>query len=192
MATLKIWETVRPPADVPAIRLDDRTTYQAVSFTGTAGVSAAFDEDTTLITVQSDANCAVSVGDDPEAVATDYPLPAHTPLDISVLPGQKISVILVGTDWETIAASQTDQAMGATGAAGDYLAGLLIIPATTSPGAVRIEDGSGSAVTVFTGGADSVSNLVPFFVPLDIRSRSGAWEITTGANVSAIAVGLFT
>lgn len=94
--------------------------------------------------------------------------------------------------YETVAASQTDQSLGATGAAGDFLGGVLIVPATTSPGAVSIKDGGGSAITIFTGGASSVSNLVPFFVPLGITSGSGAWKITTGTNVSAIGVGKFT
>lgn len=94
--------------------------------------------------------------------------------------------------YETVAASQTDQSMGATGATGDYLAGLLVIPATTSPGAVSIKDGAGSAITVFTGGALSVSNLVPFFVPLGAISVAGAWKVTTGTNVSAVGVGAFT
>lgn len=94
-------------------------------------------------------------------------------------------------DFETVAASQTDQMCGATGAAGDYLTGLLIVPATTSPGAVSIEDGA-TNITVFMGGASSVSNLIPFFVPLGITSLGGGWEITTGANVSVIAIGRFT
>jgi hypothetical protein len=96
-----------------------------------------------------------------------------------------------GTDYETVAASQTDQMLGATGAAGDYLAGVLIIPATTSPGAVSIEDGA-TNIPIFTGGASSVTNLVPFFVPLGIKSGAGAWTVTTGTNVSVIAVGNFT
>ena len=95
-------------------------------------------------------------------------------------------------EYETVAASQTDQALGATGATGDYLQGLLVVPATTSPGAVSIKDGAGSAITVFTGGATSVSNLVPFFVPLGMISLSGAWKITTGAAVSCIGIGNFT
>jgi hypothetical protein len=82
--------------------------------------------------------------------------------------------------------------MGATGAAGDRLDGVLIVPATTSPGAISIKDGAGSDITIFTGGASSVSNLVPFYVPLGLRSSSGAWKITTGANVSAIGIGRFT
>src|SRR5690554_4695319 len=73
---------------------------------------------------------------------------------------------LMAGDYETIAASQTDQVLGTTGAAGDYLLGLLLVPANTSPGAVAIQDGGASAVTVFAGGPDSVASLVPFFVPL--------------------------
>ena len=95
-------------------------------------------------------------------------------------------------EYETVAASQTDQVMGATGATGDYLSGILIIPGTTSPGAVSIKDGSGSSISIFAGGASSVSNLVPFFVPLGIKSTSGAWKVTTGSNVTAIGIGNFT
>ena len=95
-------------------------------------------------------------------------------------------------EYETVAASQSEQELGATGNTGDYLAGLLVVPATTSPGAVSIKDGGGSAITVFTGGASSVSNLVPFFIPLGIKSADGEWRVTTGANVSVIAVGNFT
>lgn len=103
------------------------------------------------------------------------------------------SVKLAQDEYEPVAASQSDQVIGATGAAGDYLAGVLIVPATTSPGAVSIKDGSGgSAITLFTGGASSVSNLVPFFVPLGIRATSNGWRVTTGANVSALPVGDFT
>jgi hypothetical protein len=97
-----------------------------------------------------------------------------------------------GWYYETVAASQTDQVLGGTGAAGDYLDGVLIVPATTSPGAVQIQDGSGTEITIFTGGASSVSNLVPFMVPVGACSRSGAWSLTTGSNVSAIGIGMFT
>jgi hypothetical protein len=97
---------------------------------------------------------------------------------------------LVG-DYETVAASQTAQVLGPTGGTGDYLAGVLIVPATTSPGNVLILDNA-TSITIFAGGASSVSNLVPFFVPLGMTSVSGAWKITTGANVSAIGIGNFT
>lgn len=100
--------------------------------------------------------------------------------------------IVMGSDYETVAASQTDQALGATGAAGDLLSGLLIVPGTTSPGAVSIKDGGGGAVTVYTGGASAITELTPVWLPLNIRSSGGAWSITTGANVTVIASGDFS
>lgn len=95
-------------------------------------------------------------------------------------------------DYETVAASQTDQTLGVTGGVGDVLVGILIVPATLVPGTVSIKDGSGAAITIFTGGADSVSNMVPFLIPLGIKSVSGAWKVTTGTNVSVIGMGKFT
>lgn len=96
-------------------------------------------------------------------------------------------------DYTTVAASQTDTVMGATGAKGDYLEGILIVPATTAAGAVSIKDGSGSSITIWTGGGTTaLASLVPFFVPILSYSASGAWKVTTGANVSVIGVGNFT
>jgi hypothetical protein len=96
-----------------------------------------------------------------------------------------------GAEYETVAASQTAQVLGATGATGNLINGILVIPATTSPGNVLLLDNA-TSITVFAGGASSVSNLVPFFIPLGIISVSGAWKITTGANVSCIGIGEFT
>ena len=82
--------------------------------------------------------------------------------------------------------------MGPTGAIGDKIEGILVIPAPTSPGEISIEDGATNTV-VFTGGASSVTNLIPFFIPLlNIASVSGGWEVSTGANVSCIVFGDFT
>jgi hypothetical protein len=122
--------------------------------------------------------------DQTRANAPRVPVTKFTPLPVSG-----------GTDYETVAASQTDQVMGATGAAGDYLAGVLIVPGTTSPGAVSIKDGNGSALTIFAGGAASVATLHPFFVPMGARcvaATTPGWKVTTGANVTAIGVGAFT
>lgn len=94
-------------------------------------------------------------------------------------------------EYETVAASQTAQALGATGATGDYISGVLVVPATTSPGNVLLLDNA-TSITIFTGGASSVTNLVPFFIPLGMISVSGAWKLTTGANVSCIGIGNFT
>jgi hypothetical protein len=97
-----------------------------------------------------------------------------------------------GTSYETVAASQTDQVMGAAGAIGDYLAGVLIVPGTTSPGAVSIKDGSGSAITLFAGGATSIATLHPFFVPIGAKCTGAGWKVTTGANVTAVGMGAFS
>lgn len=94
-------------------------------------------------------------------------------------------------EYETVAASQTAQVIGATGAAGDYLDGVLVVPATTSPGNVIVLDNA-TSITVFAGGASSVGDLTPFYIKIGARSVSGAWKVTTGANVSVIAVGDFT
>lgn len=94
------------------------------------------------------------------------------------------------TDYETVAASETDQVMGPVGAAGDILERLIIVPATTSAGTVSIKDGSGSSINVFVTG--TLSNLTPIIVPIGARSTGGAWKVTTGAAVSVIAVGRFT
>jgi hypothetical protein len=92
----------------------------------------------------------------------------------------------------TVAASQTAAVLqSTTGATGDYITGILVIPATTSPGNVLLLDNA-TSITVFAGGATSVSNLVPFFIPLGAVSRSGAWKLTTGASVSCIAIGKFS
>ena len=130
--------------------------------------------------------------------ATDAQLRA-TPLPVSIAEleikndsGNPLPVSVIGTEYETVAANAADQALGAAGAAGDLLVGVLIIPGSTSPGAVSIKDGAGAAITVFTGGATSVSNLVPFMVPLGIKSTGGAWKVSTGANVSAIGIGDFS
>ncbi len=105
---------------------------------------------------------------------------------------QRVTLADMGSgEYETVAASQTAQVLGATGATGDFISGILVVPATTDPGNVLLLDNAIS-ITVFTGGTDSVSNLVPFFIPLDMVSVSGAWKITTGAAVSCIGIGNFT
>jgi hypothetical protein len=98
--------------------------------------------------------------------------------------------ITVG-EYETVAASQTAQVLGTTGAAGNYLDRVVIIPATTSPGVVTLLDNA-TSIPLFVGGASSISDLTPRVVSLGMTSVSGAWKISTGANVSVIAVGNFT
>lgn len=94
------------------------------------------------------------------------------------------------TDYETVAAGQTLQICGPNGRQGDILDKLIIIPGTTSPGAVSVSDDSN--ISVFAGGANSVNELRPMIVELGMRAISAAgFRVTTGSNVTAICVGRF-
>ncbi len=106
-----------------------------------------------------------------------------------------VGVVNGASSWETIAASQTGQPLGATGAAGDYLSHCMVYPTSTTPGVVTVFDDTSSAannVIAFPGGASSVSNLVPFAFPVGAISVTGAWKVTTGANLVVTCYGKFT
>jgi hypothetical protein len=95
-------------------------------------------------------------------------------------------------DYNTVAASQTTQKLsntqaGGTGAVGDYLAGLIIVPATATPGAVTVFDGATAVLSIPAG-----TTISSYYLPVGAYSRSGSWNITTGASVSVVAVGQFT
>ena len=93
-------------------------------------------------------------------------------------------------DYETVAASQTDQTLGVTGALGDFLHRLIIIVTTAATAAVSIKDGSGSSIAVFPNSPGG--GVGTYVVELNIRSTDGAWKVTTGAGVEVIAIGRFT
>lgn len=124
------------------------------------------------------------------SVSSSAPLPVELQASASIDIGD-VQVLPSNAEYETVAASQTAQAIGATGATGDYILGVLVVPANTSPGNVLLLDNA-TSITIFTGGSGSVTSLVPFFIPLNMISVSGAWKLTTGADVSCIAVGDFT
>ena len=95
------------------------------------------------------------------------------------------------TDYETVAASQTDQVLGPSGNKGDILERIILVPAAVGAGNVSIKDGGGSAISIYATG--TLDDLTP--IPIEIGARSTAtdgWSVTTGANVSVIAVGRFT
>lgn len=95
----------------------------------------------------------------------------------------------VGFKYETVAAGQTAQVLGGTGQIGDVLEALVVIPATTGAGAISILDGD-TSISVFATG--TLADLKPFRIELGAKSVNGAWKVTTGANVSVIAVGRFS
>jgi hypothetical protein len=86
--------------------------------------------------------------------------------------------------YATVAASQTAQVLKTgtrLGSTGDKLRSLVIVPSTTSPGAVTVADGAGAAITVYPGGASAISSLTPTTVTWEAASVNGAWSVTTGA-----------
>lgn len=95
-----------------------------------------------------------------------------------------------GVNYETVAVSQTDQVLGGTGAAGDYLEGLVCVVATAATSSVSIKDGAGSAISVLP--ANVGGGVGTYYVPLGLVSASGAWKVTTGAGVTVIATGTFS
>lgn len=93
------------------------------------------------------------------------------------------------TDYELVAASQTDQVLGPVGGKGDILERCLIIPETTGAGTVAIQDGNATAINIFVSG--TLADLTTIVVPIGARSAVGAWSITTGANVHVVCIGRF-
>lgn len=92
-------------------------------------------------------------------------------------------------DYETVAASVTAQILGGAGGQADFISHIVVIPAQAAAvGAVTLIDGAAS-ITVFAGG--DLASVTPFSIPLGMYAKTGPWRITTGANVSVIAVGNF-
>ena len=94
----------------------------------------------------------------------------------------------VAGEYETVAASQTAQALGATGAAGDYLSHVVLQPTTTAPGTCIIYD---NATEILRFTTTTLTDLRPIVLPVNAVSVSGAWKVTTGANITATAFGNF-
>jgi hypothetical protein len=95
-----------------------------------------------------------------------------------------------GGKYATVAASQTNQILGTIGAIGDYLGSLTVVVATPATAQVQIKDGANAAITVFPNSPGG--GISTYTVPINAKSISGAWQVTTGAGVSVIATGNFT
>ena len=92
-----------------------------------------------------------------------------------------------GTFYETVAASQTAQVLGVTGAAGDTLQRLIITVGTALTGTVALLDGATSyAITAAS------TPIGVYQIEIGAVSVNGAWKITTGAGATVMAVGNFT
>jgi len=97
---------------------------------------------------------------------------------------------IAAAGYETVAASQTAQVLGSTGAIGDRIVRLVIQPTATTVGVVTLID---NATTIYSYPGGTVgADLKPWTVDLNMKSVSGAWKLTTGVGVTVVAIGSFT
>lgn len=89
--------------------------------------------------------------------------------------------------YETVAASQTAQVLGGTGATGDYLHRLIVTVSTSLTGTVTILDNATSIAIV-----PASTPIGVYSIEMNMRSSSGPWKVTTGAGASVVAVGIFS
>ena len=89
--------------------------------------------------------------------------------------------------YETVAASQTAQVLGGTGAKGDYLHRLIISVATAATGTVTLLDGATSIVITAANTPIGV-----YSVEMNMAAATGPWKVTTGAGATVIGVGIFS
>jgi len=96
------------------------------------------------------------------------------------------------TDYEAVAAGQSDQILGPVGAVGDVLERLIVSVNTLGAGgAVSIKDGSGSAIPI-TSATTPVGVYTVVLGARCVNPTTPGWKVTTGANATAVAVGRFT
>jgi hypothetical protein len=89
--------------------------------------------------------------------------------------------------YETVAASQTAQTLGGTGAVGDYVHRLVVTVNTAATSTVSLID---NATTVMTVPANTPVGI--YEIEVNAISSSGAWKVTTGAGATVLAVGIFS
>lgn len=89
--------------------------------------------------------------------------------------------------YDTVAASQTAQVLGGTGAIGDYLHRLIIDVGTAATSTVTILDGSTSIPVM-----PATTPVGLYSIEFNMASASGPWKVTTGAGATVIGVGIFS
>lgn len=96
-----------------------------------------------------------------------------------------------GTDYEAVAASQTDQILGPVGHVGDVLERLIVTVDTSATGTCEIQDGDGAAMPITAANTPIGVYSIPIGAVAKNATTPG-WKVTTGAGATAIGVGRFT
>jgi len=92
-----------------------------------------------------------------------------------------------GTTYETVAASQTAQVLGQSGAVGDTIIRLIVTVNTAATSTVTILDNSTSIAIM-----PATTPVGVYSIDLGVQSVSGPWKVTTGAGATVVAVGNFS
>lgn len=104
------------------------------------------------------------------------------------------NVAAQGRQYQTVAANAAAVRLGLASAAGDTIDQLWLFPVTTTPGLVNLFDGN--VLLWSQAGGIVLANLAPIFVPLNLKAvtlgATQGWRLTLGANISALASGVFT
>lgn len=95
------------------------------------------------------------------------------------------------TDYETVAASQTDQILGPAGAVGNVIDKIIVSVATAATSTCSIKDGNGSAI-VITAANTPIGVYTVLLGARCVNATTPGWKVTTGAGCTAVAVGRFT
>jgi hypothetical protein len=104
-----------------------------------------------------------------------------------------IPTIAGGQTYKTVAVSQTDFLLGASGAVGDYLEGLLCVVATAANSQVQVRDGNASSFVVLPNNVGP--GIGSYYIPLGLKAvnvTTPGWKISTGSGVTVVATGTFT
>lgn len=89
--------------------------------------------------------------------------------------------------YETVAASQTAQVLGGTGATGDYLHKLVVNVTTAATSTITLLDGATSIPLM-----SATTPVGTYSIGIEALSQTGPWKVTTGAGVNVIGVGIFS
>ena len=92
-----------------------------------------------------------------------------------------------GTTYETVAASQTAQVLGGSGAVGDTIIRLIVTVNTALTSTVTILDNATSIAIM-----PATTPVGVYSIDLGVQSVSGPWKVTTGAGATVVAVGNFS
>jgi len=90
-------------------------------------------------------------------------------------------------EYVAINPSETDLVLGA-GKQGNYLKRVIITVTASATGTCSIKDGAGAVIPL----TPANTPLGVYQLEIGASSLGGAWQVTTGAGASAIAVGRFS